>query len=40
MESQIKDEIKDILTKLNLDEKVRGENLSLQDFANIANLIK
>jgi len=35
-----KDEIKDILTKLNLDEKVRGENLSLQDFANIANLIK
>ena len=35
-----KEEIKDILTKLNLDEKVRGENLSLQDFANIANLIK
>jgi len=35
-----KDEIKDILTKLNLDEKVRGENLSLQDFANIANTIK
>lgn len=35
-----KEEIKDILAKLNLDEKVRGENLTLQDFANIANLIK
>lgn len=35
-----KDEIKDILAKLNLDEKIRGENLSLQDFANIANMIK
>jgi len=34
-----KEEIKEILAKLNLDEKVRGENLSLQDFANIANLI-
>jgi len=35
-----KEEIKTILVKLNLDEKVRGENLSLQDFANIANMIK
>ena len=35
-----KDEIRDILAKLNIDEKVRGENLTLQDFANIANLIK
>jgi len=35
-----KDEIKDILAKLNLDEKVRGENLTLQDFANITNMIK
>lgn len=35
-----KEEIKSILAKLNLDEKVRGENLSLQDFANIANMIK
>ena len=35
-----KDEIKSILSKLNLDEKVRGENLTLQDFANIANMIK
>jgi len=34
-----KEEIKEILAKLDLDEKVRGENLSLQDFANIANLI-
>lgn len=35
-----KEEIKDILIKLNLDEKIRGENLSLQDFANITNLIE
>lgn len=35
-----KNEIKDIFAKLNLDEKVRGENLSLQDFADISNLIK
>ena len=35
-----KEEIKNILNKLNLNEKVRGENLSLQDFANIANMIK
>jgi len=35
-----KEEIKEILDKLNLDEKVRGENLTLQDFANIANMIK
>lgn len=34
-----KEEIKEILNKLNLDEKVRGENLTLQDFANIANMI-
>jgi len=35
-----KDEIKDVFEKLNLDEKVRGENLTLQDFANIADMIK
>ncbi len=34
-----KDEIKDILNDLNINEKVRGEELTLQDFANIANKI-
>ena len=35
-----KEEIRYILSKLDLDEKVRGENLTLQDFANIANMIE
>ena len=29
----------DILKKLNLDENVRAENLTIQDFANISKLI-
>ncbi len=32
-----KEEIKQILKKLNISENVRGENLTLQDFANISN---
>ena len=32
-----KEECKEILDKLGLDERVRGESLSMQDFANIAN---
>ena len=35
-----KDEIINILKSVGLDEKVRGEDLSMQDFANIVNLIK
>ena len=34
-----KDSIKEILKTLNLDEKVRGEALTLEDFINISNLI-
>ena len=34
-----KNEGMEILKKLNLDENVRAENLTLQDFANIANEI-
>ena len=34
-----KDEIVKLLIKLNIDEKIRGENLSMQDFANIINNI-
>ena len=34
-----KEEIKQLLKKVGLDEKVRGENLSLQDFANLAEEI-
>ena len=34
-----KEEIKEILIKLNLDENIRGEKLSLQDFANLTNVI-
>ena len=30
-----KEEIKNILEKLNINEKVRGEELTLEDFANI-----
>ena len=35
-----KDEIREILKKLEIDENVRGENLTLEQFAQIANLIK
>jgi 16S rRNA (adenine1518-N6/adenine1519-N6)-dimethyltransferase len=35
-----KEKFKQILNELGIDEKVRGENLTIQDFANIANLIK
>lgn len=35
-----KEEIEKMLTFLNLDLKIRGEKLSLQDFANIANYMK
>lgn len=34
-----KDEIKQILNQLNIDERIRGENLSLEDFAKIADKI-
>ena len=36
---QSKEEIKQLLEKSNLDENIRGEKLSLQDFANLANMI-
>lgn len=35
-----KEEIKQLLNKAGLDERVRGESLSMQDFANLANLAK
>lgn len=34
-----KEQLKQILKKLNIDENIRGEKLTLQDFANIANNI-
>ena len=34
-----KDEIRNVLNSLNLDENVRGESLNMQDFANIANIL-
>ena len=34
-----KEEVKQLLNKAGLDERVRGESLSMQDFANLANLI-
>ena len=34
-----KEEILSVLNKCGIDEKRRGETLSLQDFANISNLI-
>ena len=34
-----KEEIEEILTSLNIDLKIRGEKLTIQDFANIANLL-
>ena len=36
---QDKNHIRNVLNKLNIDEKVRGEALTLEDFINIANLI-
>lgn len=36
---QDKNHIRDVLNKLNIDEKIRGEALTLEDFINIANLI-
>lgn len=35
-----KEEIKEILKQLNIDPEIRGEKLTLQDFANIADRIK
>ena len=35
-----KDKIKEILNKLGIDERVRGEALSLEDFINISNLLQ
>jgi len=35
-----KEEIKVLLQKIGLDERVRGEDLSLEDFANLANLVE
>lgn len=35
-----KDEVEKMLTALNLDPKIRGEKLSLQDFANIADYMQ
>ena len=34
-----KEEIKDILAKLNIDEKLRAENLSIEQYAEIANML-
>ena len=34
-----KEKIKEILEKLNIDENVRGENLSIEQFAEISNLL-
>ena len=35
-----KEKLKEILDKLGIDERVRGEALSLEDFINIANLLR
>lgn len=35
-----KEECKELLNKVGLNENVRGENLTMQDFANLANLIE
>jgi len=35
-----KNEGLEVLKKLNLDENVRAENLTIEDFASIANLIQ
>ena len=34
-----KEQVKEILKRLNIDEKVRGENLSIEQYAEIANSI-
>lgn len=34
-----KEECKKLLNKIGLDEKVRGENLNIQDFANLVNVM-
>ena len=34
-----KDIIKNILEELNIDEKIRGEKLTLEQFAKISNLV-
>ena len=34
-----KESIRQVLNKLNIDERIRGEALTLDDFINIANLI-
>ncbi len=36
---QDKEHIRDILNKLNIDERIRGEALNLEDFINISNLL-
>lgn len=34
-----KDKLKDVLSELSIDEKLRAEDLSIYDFANISNLV-
>ena len=34
-----KEHVKEVLEKLNIDERIRGEALSLKDFIDISNLI-
>ena len=34
-----KEQIREILKELDIDEKVRGENLSIEEYANLANII-
>ena len=35
-----KEKLKEILKELNISENTRGENLTIEDFAKIANLVK
>lgn len=37
--NRTKEELKEILEKLSIDEKLRAENLSIYDFANISNVL-
>ncbi len=37
--NRTKEELKNILEKLSIDEKLRAENLSIYDFANISNVL-
>ncbi len=39
MASKRKDEIREVLAEANIDEKRRGETLSIEEFANLANVI-